>query len=463
MTDPKLVEILRILRAHEVKFIVVGAWRRSSAARRSSWPTTNLRPSASLEAIGAHFPPSASVELLQCLRGGNLSTCESRSTLRVGDDGGYYEQLTVNRVFAHGVCDAPGKCELRTRLNDELDIDNAPLDFMSPPAVTVTPTSDLTPIQEATIEIRQLDPGQSFEIEQCVAGDPERCVRIGGGIARPDGSYAGTLTLHWEQECAAPGKCSVKVDVGLDYGDRVPLSFKAVGENVHGTVEAPPGPLVAGNSLELRGLGWASNTAVHVGDCSYCRSDYALADAAGSFTANKTVRAFQALRRPSGMQGVFFSNLRDCTGSPGSCAVYFSDFRDISAAPVSVPLDVRAASVPTGVATIVTPMPLASSLFGVPIIVSGSAWSPRRELEAYQCATSSRLDPTLLCVELAPIRTDEHGQFRAAQIVFVVAVGQVVPADPYMFSCTGSGSCVLLVADSRATLASAARVPLQFQ
>jgi hypothetical protein len=435
-------------------------------------PTSGLHMTqpSELTARGVHVSPDASVEFFQCLTGGSLSACESRGATRADALGMYISsELTVSRVFSKGVCDAPDKCVLVTRVNGELIIADAPLSFEQPPTVSVTPSSQLNAIQDVSVSLSGLAAGQGFELYQCLTGTNPYCDRIATGSGPTNGAHSTTVTVRQTlpvrtQGCDAPGQCTVSVWLnGLGVVSSAPLTFKPVGPSVAGNIAAPA-IVVAGQPLQLLGTGWASNTAVTVSWCGfgrYCTEGNLLANAAGAFSSTSPARAFLAAPGiPLSFPVSHYTELYDCTAAPNNCALSARDFR-FGSASLPVPISIQSASVPSGSIVVETAPRLPNPFLAAsPITLRGSGWSPNRGLELYQCASSSPLGSALLCIQLTPVTTDGSGAFRVTRDVFM---GALHMEPMYSTSCEAPGSCSLVLADSRLALSSAGRVPLVFQ
>lgn len=433
-------------------------------------PTSGLhmiQPSE-LTARGVHVSPDASVEFFQCLAGGGLSACESRGATLADALGMYISsELTVSRVFSKGVCDAPDKCVLVTRVNGERILADAPLSFEQPPTVSVTPSSQLNAIQDVSVSLSGLPADRDFELYQCLTGTNPDCVRIATGSGPTNGAQSTTVTVRQTlplrtQGCDAPGQCTVSVRLnGLGVVSSAPLTFKPVGPSVAGNIAAPA-VVVAGQPLQLLGTGWASNTAVTVSWCGFgrgCTDAHLLANAAGAFSFTSPARAFLAAPGiPLSLPVSHYTELYDCTAN--NCALSARDFR-FGSASLPVPISIQSATAPSGSIVIETAPRRPSPIFAAtPITLRGTGWSPNRELELYECASSSPLGSALLCIQLTPLTTDGSGAFRVTRDVFI---GALHMEPMYSTSCEAPGSCSLVLADSRLALSSAGRVPLVFQ
>jgi hypothetical protein len=330
------------------------------------------------------------------------------------------------------------------------------------PSITVEPSTNLNAIHRVTVS-GTASLFAYVEIYQCVAGQAGTCRRVGNASTGGTGNFSTSLDVQQTYEggaCDGPGKCELALYISGVRQESAPLSFEPVGALALGTIEAPAS-VTAGESLPIVGRSWASNTAVRIGVIRAAYSstrDYRIAGASGSFTDALTIRGFlvsdlaPALFPP----GAGFKDLRDCVSTSGSCVLVAHDFRAFSPT-IRVPLTVQQGAIATGTATIEQSMPLPyQPNTATPVFVQGSGWATNRALEVYQCASHLGL-----CIAMPAVTTDAAGAFRAQRSVYYGAA-HGSPESGLTFTCGQPGSCVVVVADDRAGLDAAARIPMHF-
>jgi hypothetical protein len=438
-----------------------------SGATSHVTPTTDLRDQQEVTARGIHIPNGARVDFLQCLSADAAAACEDLGRLGPVTDGSYAEALNVRRNLAAGSCEPPARCEIRVRIGTD-QLGAHALSFVPAPRIRVEPSTQLNAIHRVAVS-GKTSSYPSVDIYQCVVGQTETCRRVGEAAADDTGSFA--LSVEVQQTyrdgvCDAPGKCELRLYNSGAHQASAPISFNPVGALALGTIE-PFGSVTAGEPLPIAGRDWSANTAVRVGVIPAANPSfgggnplalgYRIADASGSFSDAPALRGFLArviapVWFPFG--GGDLIGLSDCVSTSGSCVLVAHDFR-ASTPSVRVPLAVQQPAIATGSASIEQSMPLPyNAHLANPVVIRGSGWAPNRTLEVYQCASHLHL-----CVGMPAITADAAGSFRVQSNVYYGA-GTSSPESGLNFTCHTPTFCVVVVADSRAGLDAAARIPM---
>ncbi len=330
------------------------------------------------------------------------------------------------------------------------------------PSIRIDPSAELDAIHRVTVS-GKTSASSLVEIYQCVAGQDATCSSVAIGVADDTGSFTLSVDVRQTYEggvCDAPGKCELALYASGSRQASAPIRFKPVGALALGTI-APLAAVTAGERLPIVGSNWASHTAVRLAvvPAVYTyTSDYRLADASGSFSHALSVRGFLVkdlppVFYPFGLGN--FKDLRDCVATPGSCVLVAHDFRASSPA-IRIPLTVQQGAV-TGTASIEQSMPLPyNSSTATLVFIEGSGWAANRVLEVYQCLPSLHG-----CIARPPITTDAAGAFRVQSSVFYNAM-HANPESGYRITCDQPDSCVVVIADERAGLDAAAKLPMYF-
>jgi hypothetical protein len=424
-------------------------------------PTSNVPVVAELTVTGRQLPPATPILFNQCFVGGD---CRGVGSTWTAADGTFDARASVQMVDEFGnACDAPGKCELETKILSHVVIARTPLTFDTTfMNWTATPTTNLAAMQDVTVSGSGVAPGAGVGVEQCFPG--AGCDRV-ILYANSAGTYSGSVQLKQATRgvaCDAPGKCTLRVNVNGVLAPAKPLSFKPVGARVLGTIQVVSTP-IAGQLIQLNGTGWASNTAVAVGfgpAGSHSPTGYEIADAAGAFSATRLARSFLAEPMWS-FVGLTMLRLVDCT-TPGNCAVSGVDFRTFpestSTPRAEAPVVVQPAAGPVGTASIQMPIAYATTPSLVQVTLQGGGWSANQQLVAYQCQQR-----TTHCIQVDTFDTNSAGSFNRLSSL---ATAVTVPG-PYspQFTCHDEpNKCYVLVTDvaGRTSLTASPRIPLQF-